>query len=130
MLNSQTVISIWIIHHLIPTILNVYSHSLKATRLSSLKRDFLKHLTKMKSWFLERGYPENMIHEEMKRVKLSQKGSNNSRGSKGVPFVITYHPYLNCRSRIIKDDLNILYMSREAKAVFSPGPMVSFRSAR
>ena len=39
-------------------------------------------------------------------------------------------PSLNCLSRIIKDNLNILYVSRESKAVFSPGPMVLFRSAR
>ena len=71
-----------------------------------------------------------MIDEEMKKVKFSDKGSNNSKGSKGVPFVVTYHPSLNCLSRLIKDNLNILYMSAEAKAVFSPGPMISFRSAR
>ena len=87
----------------------------------------------MKSWFFKRGYPENMIDEEMKKVKFSEKGSKISKGSKGVLFVVTYHPSLNCLSRIIKENLNILYMSREAKAVFSPGPlvaMVSFRSAR
>ena len=83
----------------------------------------------MKSWFLKRGYPENMIDEEMKKVKSSEKGSNNSKGSKGVPFVVIYHPSLNCLSRIIKDNLNILYMSGEAKAILSPEPMVSFRSA-
>ena len=84
----------------------------------------------MKSWFLKRGYPENMIDEEMKKVKSSEKSSNNSKGSKGVPFVVTYHPSLNCLSRILNENLNILYMNREAKAVFSPGLMVSFRSAR
>ena len=69
-----------------------------------------------------------MIDEEMK-VKFLEKGSKKSKESKGVPFVVTYHPSLNCLSRIIKDNLNTLYMSREAKVVFSPGPMVSFRSA-
>ena len=29
---------------------------------------------------------------------------------------------MNCLSCIIKDNLNILYMSRIDKAVFSPGP--------
>ena len=66
----------------------------------------------------------------MKKVKFSEKGSKKSKGSKGVPFVVTYHPSLNCFSRINKNNLNILYMSHEAKAVFSPGPMVSFRCAR
>ena len=84
----------------------------------------------MKSLFLKRGYPENMIDEEMKKFKFSKKGSKKSKGSKGVPFVVTSQHSLNCLSRIIKDNLNILYMSHEAKAVFSRGPMVSLRSAR
>ena len=65
----------------------------------------------------------------MKKVKFSEKDSKACKGSQGLPFVVTYHPSLNCLSRIIKDNLNILYMKREAKAVFSPGPTVSFRSA-
>ena len=107
----------------------VYSQSLRARRLYSLESDFLKHCTKIKSLFSKRGYPENMIDEEMKKVKFSGKGSKKSKRSKGVSFVVTYHPSLYCLSRIIKYNLNILYMSREAKAVFSTGPMVSFRSA-
>ena len=74
----------------------------------------------MKSWFLKRGYPENMIDEEMKKVIFLEKGNKKSKGSKGVPFVVTHHACLNCT---IKDSLNILYISREVKAVFSPGPM-------
>ena len=70
----------------------VYSQSLRARRLCSLESDFLKHCTKMKSWFLKRGYPESMIDEEMKKVRFSEKGSNNSKESNGVPFVVTYHP--------------------------------------
>ena len=62
----------------------------------------------MRSWFLKSGYPENMIDEEMKRVKFSEKGSKKCKGSKEVPFVFTYHPSLNCLSRIIKYNLNIL----------------------
>ena len=84
----------------------------------------------MKSWVLKRGYPENIINEAMKKVKFSEKGSKKFKGSKEVPFVVTYRPSLDCFSLIIKDNFNILYMSREAKAVFSPGPMVSFRCAR
>ena len=95
----------------------VYSQSLRARSSFSLESDFLKHCTKMKSWFLKRGYPDNMTDEEMKKVEFSEKGSNSSKVSKGVPFVV-----------IIKDNLKILYTSHETKAVFSPGPMVSFRS--
>ena len=96
MLNPQTVIIIWIIRHLISTISNVlsivYSQSLRAGRLCSLESDFLKYCTKMKSWSLKRGYPENMVDKEMKKVKFSEKGSKNSEGSKGVPVVPVITP--------------------------------------
>ena len=70
-----------------------------------------------------------MLDEEIRKVKFLEKFGKNSKGSKGVSFV-PCHPSLNCLSRIIKDNLNISFMSREAKAVFSPGHMVLFRSAR
>ena len=66
-----------------------------------------------------------MIDEE--KVK---KSSKKSQGSKGVSFLVTYHPFFIWLSRIIKNSLNILYMNHEAKAVFPPGLMVFFRSAR
>ena len=115
-------------NHIKPSI--VYSQTVRTRGLCSLESDFLKHCTKMKSWFLKRGYQENMIDEVMKKVYFSEKGSNNSKGSKGLPFVVTYHPSLSCLSRTIKDNLNILYMNRKAKAVFSSGLIVSFRSVR
>ena len=83
----------------------------------------------MKSWFFKRDYPEDMIDEEMKKVKFSEKDSKESKESKEVQFVVNYHSSLNCISLIIKDNLKILYMNREAKAVFSWGNLASFRSA-
>ena len=70
-----------------------------------------------------------MIDEEMKKVKFSEKDSKKSKESKEVPFVVNYHSSLNCISLIIKDNLKILYMNRETKAVFSWGNLASFRSA-
>ena len=70
-----------------------------------------------------------MIDEEMKKVEFSGKDSKKSKGSRWVQFVVTFHPYLICLTRITKDNLNILYIRLEAKPIFSPGPMVSCRSA-
>ena len=47
----------------------VYSEYLRDRRLCSLESDFLKPCPKIRSWFLKRGYPENMIDEDMKKVR-------------------------------------------------------------
>ena len=39
----------------------VFSQALRVNRICSEKSDFLKHLEKIKSWFLIRGYPKDLI---------------------------------------------------------------------
>ena len=43
---------------------------------------------------------------------------------------MTYHAILNSLSKIIRDNMYLLNMNEEVRKTFSPGPMVSFRSAR
>ena len=43
----------------------------------------------MKSWFLKKGYPDNIIYEETKKVEFLRKGGKKPIVSKGVPFVVT-----------------------------------------
>ena len=57
--------------------------------LCFLESDFLKYCTKIKSWFLKRGFPEGMIDEEMEKGKFSETGNIKSKGSYGVSFVVT-----------------------------------------
>ena len=59
-----------------------------------------------------------IIDKEMKKVE------------KGVPFVVTYHPLLSKLSSIIYRNLYLHYMNQEVKNAFTPGPIVSYRSAR
>ena len=49
---------------------------------------------------------------------------------KCVPFVLTYHPLFKSMGKIINKNLYLLYMNNEVKKVFTPKPMISFRSAR
>ena len=58
---------------------------------------------------------------------LKSREKTEKSKSKGVPFVVTYHPPLNCLHKIIT---YLLYMNEEVKNLFLPGPMVSFRGAR
>ena len=99
-------------------------------RVCSHEADFRKHTTEMKSWFLKRGYPNNVIEKEMKKVKFSKVSSTRKDNPKGVPLVVTYHPGLKNINQIINKNVHLLYMDQEVKKVFTPKPMVSFRSAR
>ena len=75
-----------------------------------------------------RGYPENLIDEEMKNVKFWGKSSKKSKGSKGLPIVVANLHSLDCFNHTIKNDLNTLYMIRRDKTLFLSGLMVSFSS--
>ena len=47
-----------------------------------------------------------------------------------MPFVATYHPKLKDLSKLIKNLQLLLYNDSEVQRVFSPAPIVSYRSAR
>ena len=84
----------------------------------------------MKSWFLKRSYPEHLIDTEMKKVKFKSRGKTENSKLKRAPFVVTYHPSLNCLHEIIRDNTYSLYMNKEVKNLFLAGPMVSFKGVR
>ena len=71
----------------------VYSQTLRLNRICSVEADFVRHKKEMKSWFLKRRYPENIINREMEKVKFKKLVFSRRGGvTKGVPLVITYHP--------------------------------------
>ena len=84
----------------------------------------------MKLWFLNRGYPKWLIDKEVEKVKFPCTSRKRDTKMKGIPLVITYHPLLKDFASVIKKHLYILYMSKEVKEIFTPGPIVSFRGAR
>ena len=73
-----------------------------------------------------------MIEEKIKKVRFFGKGNVTWRKdtAQGVPFVLTYHPLLKSMGHIINKNLCLLNMNEEVKNVFTPKPMISFRSAR
>ena len=110
----------------------VFSQTLGFSRLCSSEKVFEDHKEEMKSWFRKREYPENLIRSEMNKVKFLNfrpKNSDNNHNMKGIPLVVTYHPLLKSFSGIIDKNLSILHMDKEVKKVFTPRPIVSFRSA-
>ena len=66
----------------------------------------------------------------MKKIKFKSNEKTEKSKSKGVPFVATHHPSLNCLYKIIRGNTYLLYMNEEVKNSFLPRPMVSFRGVR
>ena len=74
--------------------LHCYSQALRISRICSDKSVFLKHLESTKSWFEVRGYPNNLLEQEMEKVNFFKNGNVARQGNprKGFLFVLTYHP--------------------------------------
>ena len=67
----------------------------------------------------------------MGKIKFAQRlKAGSKQAGFGVPFVITYHPKLKKIAQIMKKLEHLLYQDESVKGVFTPLPMVSYRSAR
>ena len=77
----------------------------------------------MKSWFLKREYSEKLNENKIRKVKLCER-------VKCIPFAVTYLPQLKNLEIIINQKFYLLDMNEKTKKVFSPRPMISFRSPR
>ena len=108
----------------------IYSQALRLAKICTFEDDFLRHRYEMKSWFQRRGYPEDVINTEIKKLIFNGNSGKSSNKSKGVPFLLTYHPLLKKVNYIIREHIHLPYMNDEVKKVFQPRPMVSFRSHR
>ena len=108
----------------------VYSQTVRVSRACSVEEDYKNYCNQMKSWFLKCSYPEHLIDTEMKKVKFKSREKTEKSKLKRVPFVVTYHPSLNCLHKINRDNTYLLYMNEEVQNLFHPGPMVSFRGVR
>ena len=83
----------------------------------------------MKSWFQARGYPSDLFKKKWLKVNVQAIGQTKQK-LKGLPLVITFYLLIKSFGNIIHKDLYLLYMNQEAQRVFTPGPMITFRSAR
>ena len=91
-----------------------------------------RHLGNLKSWFLKRGYPSDLVEGVTKKVEFIPNVNNRNRGKliKGVPSAPTYHPTRKSLNKILTKNLYLLYIDKEVKKIFTSKPMMSFRSAK
>ena len=74
----------------------------------SHESDFKEHSSKLKSWFLKRGYPEKNIETELKNVLGDKNKKVNYKKEKGIPFVFTFYPRLKVLQKIVYKNLYVL----------------------
>ena len=91
----------------------VYSQLLHGSQICSPENDFNQHKSNMKIWFQKRGYPENVIENEMKKVKFSSCNKVQRKKSKCIPFVVNYHPLLKQLKGISGRNKYLLNMNAE-----------------
>ena len=84
----------------------------------------------MKEWFLARGYPEIVVNNQIDKVVFGRDQSVKKNLESGIPFVTTYHPEVKELRKMMRDLLPFAYSDGEVQKVFSPPPIVSYRSAR
>ena len=80
-------------------------------------------------WFLKRGYPENMVYQELRKVEFSKSSQITNKRDKGICLVVTNHPLSQNIGGIFHRHFDLLHTYQEVKRVFTPGLMASFRSA-
>ena len=114
---------------------SVYSQGLCIKISCSEVTTLANHFKDLKSWFCGRGYLQNMVTEQLARVRYRNREDilrTNDYVNKeiGVPLVVTYHPHLNALNKIIRRNLKHLYADQLVRSVFTPAPFISFRTTR
>ena len=66
----------------------------------------------------------------MEQVKFPSGNIVQRKKSKGILFVVMYHPLLKQLQGILRRNKCLCNMNAEVKQTFSPVPMVSYRSSR
>lgn len=108
----------------------VYSQSLRLSRICSRKADFDRHKRSMASWFDLRGYPKEMVRQQMDRVDFNAGEKSRESGESGIPLVLTYHRKFKDFGTVLRRLLPTLYLDSEVKRVFTPPPFIAYKGAR
>ena len=129
--NLQTDTNIYILRHptqIIPSALSYIVKHLELVGFVPGNVTFRKHISEMKTWFLRRGYPKNLVESEIKKVKFSHIFNNKSqkRTLKRIPLVITYHTSLNSLGKVQGKTLISYTWMKKLKKCFILDPWFHF----
>ena len=94
-----------------------YSQALRLSRIVLIRLIFKNILWIWNHGKRVRGYPNDLIQKEMRKVKFLDDWNKNKtkKKSKGIPLVITFHNLLKDFGNIIHKNLCSLYMDQKAQ---------------
>ena len=77
--------------------------------ICSSEKGFKTHVSRMKEWFLARGYPEVDVNNQIDKFVFGRDQSVKKNLQSGIPFVTTYPPKVEELGKMIRDLLPFLY---------------------
>ena len=76
-----------------------YGQIVRFTRICSTEEKLNNHLQQFKQWLVKRGYGENHVDSENKKIKLEERAGSfhvwAKKDDDNITLVLTYHPALN-----------------------------------
>ena len=113
-----------------------YGQALRIRRIVSDDQVFETRCQELTGWLKDRGYPDQLIEEQVGRAKLEDRNTlldhnlSRNKNNRDV-LVLSYHPCLSKRVHsIIRNAHPILQHDDEHRQVFPEVPMVSYRRAK
>ena len=110
----------------------VYSQGLRIKRVCSKESSFEKHLASCYTWFVNRVYPHTLVQEQFEKVRKFKRdtlfGNKRETKGRGIPLIVTYHPFLSNFGNILRKYGYLLQQDSDVKKAFKHLPFVTFRT--
>lgn len=108
-----------------------YSQALRIKRICSEPREFVKHVNKLATKLIERGYQHKMINEQIEKANQSNRQTlltpkNKTVTSKTI-LAVTYNRNLPNLKKAIDDNWAILSINHNIASVFQEKPILAYR---
>ena len=112
----------------------ILSQILRMRRICSKKSDLVANVRKLKDWFKEKGYPDDMVNKETKmalespllgRSKASER-SVSGNGGTVVSLVANYNPILCRLGQVIRKNLFFYIKMKKLNKYLTLPPLFHF----
>ena len=113
-----------------------YSQFLRLRKICSENDDFESEANKMETFFVARGYPNDLIRRGRERAsiksraELLENNAGNNTANDRVPLVTTFHPMNQDACKIISGNFRILHDDSTTNNIFRKPPLMAFQACQ